>query len=109
MSESTPLASPAVTDEVRAHLNARLDQLAAERPDLGAALTLQRSLLSQEVDLLQLFLSTGLPSLTLPPRYLAAKLNRGIPVLHGEPVPLPSQVLSLALRDFCERLRVGAT
>lgn len=97
------------TDELRAHLHARLDELAALRPDLDAALALQRSLLGQEIELLETFMSGGLPSLSLPPRYLAAKLNRGIPILHGEPVPLPDRLLSRALRDFCERLHAGAT
>lgn len=96
-------------DELRAHLYARLDTLTAERPDLEAALTLQRSLLGQEVELLHTFMAGGLPSLSLPPRYLAAKLERGIPILHGEPVPLPSTLLVLAVRDFCERLRYGGT
>src|SRR5687768_1151341 len=96
-------------DELRAHLHARLDELTAQRPDLDAALTLQRSLLGQEIELLNTFMSGGLPGLSLPPRYLAAKLDRGIPVLHGEPVPLPSGLLTFALRDFCERLRAGAT
>jgi FdhE protein len=96
-------------DALRVHLTAKLDRLAGERPDLAPALLLQRSLLGQEIDLLHTFMSGGLPSLSLPPRYVAAKLDRGIPVLHGEPVPLPSGLLTLAVRDFCERLRSGAT
>jgi FdhE protein len=96
-------------DGLRAHLHARLDELAAGRPDLSAALALQRSLLSQEIELLNTFMPGGLPNLSLPPRYVAAKLDRGIPALHGEPVPLPRGLLSFALRDFCERLRGGAT
>ena len=62
-------------DELRAHLHTRLDELAAARPDLDAALTLQRSLLGQEIELLNTFMSGGLPGLSLPPRYLAAKLD----------------------------------
>jgi hypothetical protein len=95
--------------ELRAHLDSRLDELARQRPDLDAALLLQRALLRQEIELLHTFMTGGLPSLSLPPGYLAAKLHRGIPVLLGEPVPLPSGLLAMAVRDFCERLRTGAT
>ncbi|MDO8793948.1 MAG: formate dehydrogenase accessory protein FdhE [Vicinamibacterales bacterium] len=90
-------------------LHDRLLQLHEERPDLTAALDLQRNLLARELELTDVFLAGGLPRLSLPPRYLAAKLGNGIPVLHGEPVPLPQHLLTLAIRDFCERLNTGRT
>src|SRR5205809_452964 len=97
------------TDELRIRLSSRLDELGSKRSDLAPALALQRALLSRQIELLDVLLAGGLPSLSLPPRYLAAKLAGGVPALHGEPVPLPLQLLTLTLRDFCERLRSGST
>lgn len=90
-------------------LHDRLLEIHAERPDFAAALDLQRTLLTRELELVEMFLGGGLPRLSLPGRYLAAKLKDGIPALFGEPVPLPQQLLTLALRDFCERLAAGRT
>lgn len=90
-------------------LHDRLLELHAERPDLAPALDLQRNLLSRDIELMDLFLAGGLPRLSLPGRYLAAKLRNGIPALHHEPVPIPQHVLTLAMRDFCERLMTGRT
>ncbi len=95
------------TDGLRATLDTRLDRLTQLRPDLRTALELQRNLLTRVIELLDAFLAGGVPSLSLPPRYLAAKLKRGIPALHGEPIPLPPHLLSLAIRDFCARLGTG--
>lgn len=90
-------------------LHDRLLEIHADRPDLAAALDLQRNLLSRELELLEMFLAGGLPRLSLPGRYLATKLRDGIPALFSEPVPLPQHLLTLALRDFCERLATGRT
>ncbi|MGE3405142.1 MAG: formate dehydrogenase accessory protein FdhE [Vicinamibacterales bacterium] len=90
-------------------LHDRLLEIHAERPDLAPALDLQRNLLTRELELVDMFLAGGLPRLSLPGRYLAAKLRDGIPALFGEPVPLPQHLLTLALRDFCERLAAGRT
>jgi FdhE protein len=94
-------------DELRAAIRARLDEVATARPDLVPAIALQRGLLDREVELLGVFAAGGLPSLSLPPRYIAAKLGRGIPVLYGEPIPLPLNMLTLTARDFCDRLATG--
>jgi FdhE protein len=93
--------------QLRLRLDRRLDHLAIARPDLERALTLQRTLLSRQIDLLELIRGGGLPGLALPPGYVAAKLKRGIPVLHGEPIPLPAQVFALSAREFCEHLARG--
>src|SRR2546421_210522 len=95
------------TDGLRVALNTRLDRVANERPDLIPAVDLQRNLLNREIDLLDAFRAGGVPSLSLPPRYLAAKLGRGIPALQAEPIPLPIPLLTLTLRDFCGRLAIG--
>jgi FdhE protein len=79
----------------------------ATRPDLAAAVELQRVLLGREIELLDVIATGGLPGLSLPAGYLAAKLRRGIPVLYGEPIPLPSRLLKLSAREFCDRLAEG--
>lgn len=94
-------------DPLRAGLGRRLDDLQAARPDLEPALTLQRTLLSRQIDLLEFIRNGGMPGLALPPGYVSAKLKRGVPVLHGEPVPLPSTVLALGAREFCDHLAGG--
>ena len=58
-------------------------------PDLAPALDLQRELLSRVIDLAATLDGGRLPRLSLPPKYLAAKLARGVPALAGEPIPLP--------------------
>ena len=93
--------------QLRERLDRRLDDLAALRPDLDRAFSLQRTLLSRQIDLLDVIRSGGLPGLALPAGYVAAKLKRGIPVLHGEPIPLPAHIFALTAREFCEHLASG--
>jgi hypothetical protein len=92
---------------IRAGLDRRLDDLALARPDLDRALALQRILLSRQIDLLDVIRTGGLPGVALPPRYVAAKLKGGVPALHGEPIPLPSTLLAMSVREFCEQLAQG--
>ena len=94
-------------DGLRARFEERLHALAAARPDLDRGIALQRTLLSRQLDLLDVIRTGGLPALALPPGYLAAKLKRGVPALHGEPIPLPSRVLAFAAREFCDHLANG--
>ena len=77
------------------------------RPDLEPALALQRELLARLIDLATALDGGRLPRLSLPPRYLAAKLARGVPALAGEPVPLPVPVLVPALLRLCDALASG--
>src|SRR5919112_598640 len=91
----------------RAGLDRRLDDLAALRPELDRALALQRVLLSRQLDVADVIRTAGMPGLMLPPGYVAAKLKRGVPALHGEPIPLPSTLLALSAREFCEHLASG--
>jgi FdhE protein len=94
-------------DQLRASLDRRLAGLAATRPDLDRALELQRTLLGRQIDMLDLFRQGGVPGVSLPPRYLAAKLKKSIPALHGEPIPLPAHVLELSAREYAEHLAKG--
>lgn len=94
-------------NQLRAALDRRLGELGAARPDLDRALALQRMLLGREIDLLDAIRSGGLPGVALPPGYVTAKLKRGIPALHGEPIPLPCTLLELTAREFCDHLAQG--
>ena len=77
------------------------------RPDLAPALALQRALLTLVVDLAAVVDNGRLPRLSLPPKYLAAKLARGVPMLAGEPVPVPTRVLLPTLLKLCDALAEG--
>ena len=77
------------------------------RPDLSPAIALQRRLLTIVADLGQAFEHGRLPRLSLPPKYLAAKLSRGVPALAGEPIPLPVPVLQPPFLRLCEALAEG--
>ena len=48
-----------------------------------------------------------LPRLSLPPKYIETKLARGVPVLAGEPIPIPVQLLHAALLELCGALASG--
>lgn len=93
--------------QLRARLEGRLAQLAAARPELGRAIELQHVLLSRQIDMVDVFRQGGIPGVSLPPRYLTTKLQRGIPALHGEPIPLPTAVLGLSAREYCDHLARG--
>src|ERR1044071_5753077 len=81
--------------------------IADARPDLAPAAALQRRLLALMLDLATPIAARGLPRLSLPPKYLAAKLARGVPVFAGEPIPLPVPVLGSTLRSMCDALADG--
>src|SRR5579871_3485089 len=79
----------------------------AARPDLEPALQLQRRLLGLVLELDAILAGGRLPRLSLPPRYLAAKLGRGVPAFTGEPIPLPIPVLRPVLLRLCDALTTG--
>jgi FdhE protein len=93
-------------DEVRDTSTRRWDDLRAARPDLAPAVDLQQRLLSIVVSVAGA-LEGKLPRLSLPPRYLAAKLGRGVPILAGEPIPVPVRLLKPAFLDLCDALASG--
>lgn len=99
--ESAPRAS------LLARAAARWARLAARRADLRPAVELQRRLIGVALDVLDAVEAGHIPRLSLPPRYVAAKLRRGVPVLTAEPVPVPRAVLSPALQQYCEILAAG--
>jgi FdhE protein len=86
---------------------ARWRAVAEARPDLAPALALQRELLGSVVEAAAALEDGGVPRLSLPPKYLAAKLARGVPVLAGEPIPVPVAVLGPAAIRLAEALSRG--
>ena len=100
------LARPTPPDRFAA-ATARWERILASRPDLEPAVALQRTLVLQVADLADLIDRGRLPKLSLPPKYLAAKLSRGVPVLSGEPIPLPVAPLRAAMLGFCRALAAG--
>jgi FdhE protein len=101
-----PVAHPPQA-EVLASAERRWLALIDAKPDLQAAVNLQRGLLTLVIDLTRTIEGGRLPRLSLPAKYLAAKLSRGVPVLSGEPIPLPAALLKPALVRFCDELAAG--
>jgi FdhE protein len=85
----------------------RWQDVSAARPDLEPAVELQRRLISLVIDLAAAIEGGRLPRLSLPPKYIAAKLARGVPALAGEPVPLPVAALTPSVLRFCDALAEG--
>jgi len=80
----------------------------ATRPDLGAAVALQRALIGLVIDLTATFEGVvRLPKLTLPPRYVTTKLTSGIPALTGEPIQVPVDTLRPTLLGLVRALAEG--
>ena len=85
----------------------RWTAISAARPDLEPAVALQRRLLGAMIDLDGVFAGGRVPRLSLPPKYLAAKLTRGVPIFSGEPIPLPAGVIKPTLLRLCDALADG--
>lgn len=85
----------------------RWEAILHARPDLEPAVALQRRLVGVLVDRLDALDRGGVSRLSLPARYLAAKLERAVPAFSGERVPMPVQTLGPALLDICDILAAG--
>lgn len=85
----------------------RWEAIGDGQPELRPALGLQRRLLTIVLDLAAAVEARPLPRLSLPPKYLAAKLGRAVPVFAGEPIPLPVPMLAPALTSLCDALAEG--
>src|SRR5258708_35063665 len=81
--------------------------LLSVRPELQPAVDLQHELLGLVSDLVERIEGGRLPRLSLPPRYIALKLQKGVPALAGEPLPLPVPLLKPALLALCSALARG--
>lgn len=98
---------PSSRDDLLASARARWDAVLAARPDLAPAIDLQRRLITLVVDLTRTIDRGRLPRLSLPPKYVAAKLDRGVPAFAGEPIPLPVPALTAPLLELCSELAAG--
>ena len=99
--------SPAPPQGLLGIAERRWNALAEARPDLAPAVALQRELLGIVIELATTLDSRPLPRLSLPPKYIAAKLTRGVPAFSGEPIPLPVPVLGPAVLSLCDALAAG--
>jgi len=94
-------------DELETISGRRWDDLRLRRPDLAPAVELQQRLLAIVVRAAQALDPGRLPRLSLPPKYLAAKLGRGVPIFAGEPIPVPVGLLKASLLNLCDALAAG--
>ena len=102
------VADPAISRENLTMLaEQRWEAMRLSRPDLEPAVALQRRLLALVADLGAALEQGKLPRLSLPPKYLAAKLTRGVPILAGEPIPQPAAVMKPTLLALCKALEAG--
>jgi FdhE protein len=102
------VSPPSATRDARlATAEARWAALRDSRPDLAPAVALQTELVTLVIDLTDAMEKGRLPRLSLPPKYLAAKLARGVPALHGEPIPVPTAVIKPTLLRLCQALSAG--
>jgi FdhE protein len=85
----------------------RWESLRTARPDLVPAIDLQQRLLTIVTNTAHAITSGRLPRLSLPQKYLAAKLARGVPVFAGEPIPVPLGLLQSSLFQLCDALAEG--
>ena len=99
--------APATRDARLAAAAGRFDAILAARPDLQPAVALQKQLIGLVVDLTDEVEHGRLPRLSLPAKYVAAKLARGLPALAGEPIPLPVALLTPTFLRLCEELAKG--
>jgi FdhE protein len=74
---------------------------------LAPAIALQRSLIEPVIDLADTLEHGRLPRLSLPAKYLAAKLSKHVPALAAEPIPIPTALLRPTLLVLCEHLADG--
>jgi FdhE protein len=77
------------------------------RVDLAPAIELQRRLLTLVSELGGAIENGRVPRLSMPPKYLAAKLARGVPAFAGEPIPLPVSLMRPTLSHLCDALAEG--
>jgi FdhE protein len=101
------IVEPLTREELLATSAQRWEALRSARPDLAPAVDLQQRLLTIVVNAAHAIASGRLPRLSLPPKYLAAKLMRGVPVFAGEPIPVPLGLLQTSLFQLCDALAKG--
>lgn len=102
------VALPPATRESRlAVATDRWNGILRVRPDLAPAIDLQRQLIGPVIALTETFEHGRMPRLSLPAKYVAAKLAKGIPAFAAEPIPMPANVIRPTLLKLCEELARG--
>ena len=86
--------------------NARWGEICSGQPDLGPAITLQRSLVARTIGIVDR-LGTAKPAMRLDPSQIAGKLRAGTPALRGEIAELPVPLLGPLVVDACDDLAGG--
>lgn len=99
--------APATREARRAASAARWTVVSAARPDLQRAIALQFQLIDVLAELSDTLEHRRPPRLSLLPRYVAAKLARGLPAFAGEPIPVPIELLAPGFHRLGEVLRAG--
>jgi FdhE protein len=94
-------------DELETISGRRWEDLRLARPDLAPAVELQQRLLAIVGRAAQALAAGRLPKLSLPAKYLAVKLGRGVPIFSGEPIPVPVGLLKTSLLNLCDALAAG--
>lgn len=98
---------PATRDSRLAVATERWAAILRVRPDLEPAIELQRKLIGPVIALTETFEHGRMPRLSLPAKYVAAKLGKGIPAFAAEPIPMPAGVIRPTLLTLCEELARG--
>jgi FdhE protein len=98
---------PASRDMRLAAAVTRWNTIVAAQPDLEQAIALQRRLVAVVLEAADTVARHRLPRLSLPAKYLAAKLASGVPALAGEPIPVPATALKPTLIRLCRELSAG--
>ncbi len=86
---------------------AKWNAILLTHPDLAPAIELQRELITLVIGLAQTIEHGHLPRLSLPPKYVAAKLAKGIPALFAEPIPVSSAEVRPTFLSLCDALARG--
>lgn len=85
----------------------RWRQLAEERPELDAAIRLQRTLVTRVADLVRALDDWRVPLTSASTATVRLRLSEGRPFQQGERVAVPCSQVTPALLDFCSDLAVG--
>jgi FdhE protein len=85
----------------------RWQDIVSERPDLAPAVALQERLLTRVARSAEALETAGLAELDFPAPYLTRKLERGIPMLNGESIPIPAAELAPRLTEHALDLADG--
>lgn len=99
--------APLTRERRLAAASERLERVGRAHPDLLPAVALQERLILILIEAAEVIETGRLPRLSLPPRYLAAKLRRGVPIFAAEPIPVPGPVLTPFLLRICREVETG--